>query len=143
MPQDDASHSVHGKVVVGGDLSGQVGVGSHITQQQLQGAPASITAEDRAALEDALAELRGLVGDQTDDSVRAAAEERVDELSQTLLDDATPDLGTLEYVRGWLLRHVRPAGEAVNRLLLSPLVGKLVGAGGDALVAEFQRRFGV
>ena len=114
MPQDDASHSVHGKVVVGGDLSGQVGVGSHITQQQLQGAPASITAE-----------------------------ERVDELSQTLLDDATPDLGTLEYVRGWLLRHVRPAGEAVNRLLLSPLVGKLVGAGGDALVAEFQRRFGV
>ena len=121
------------------DLSGQVAVGHHIDQQQTTYAP--VTAEDRAELAQAIAELRELIRTAAEPAERDEALQRTDELEKAITAE-TPKLSTIEYVRDWITDHVRPAAAAVQALVLSPVLAKFVAAGGDALLAEFRRRFG-
>jgi hypothetical protein len=57
------------------------------------------------------------------------------------LDDDEPDLGRLESARNWFIRKLPALSGAVVSLILHPLVGRLVEAAGDALAAEYRRRF--
>lgn len=133
---DDASAQLH----VGRDMTGQAVVGSNnrVTWQQAQqGAP--VTAADLAEIRQVIDELRGLVDAEID--VEATAREKLDELEEALTAER-PDLATLEHVRGWFGRRLPRLADAVGRVILSPLVAKLIGAAGDELAVEFTRRFG-
>ena len=63
------------------------------------------------------------------------------ELEQAVTEKK-PDLSTMEYVRSWFLKNLPGLAGAVTSVVVHPIVGKLVEAGGDALVSEFRRRFG-
>ncbi|MGH2944483.1 MAG: hypothetical protein ACRDLN_17110, partial [Solirubrobacteraceae bacterium] len=69
---------------------------------------------------------------------RVAAAERVGELERACLADE-PDVTTIQYVARWFGTNVPQLAGAVAGIVIHPIVGKLVGAAGDALVAEFQR----
>lgn len=45
-------------------------------------------------------------------------------------------------MRNWFVKKNPTVAGAVTSVVVSPIVGKLVQPGGDALVADFQRRFG-
>ena len=70
-----------------------------------------------------------------------AALERVDELEEAITAQE-PDLPTMEYVKRWFVRNLPDLAGAVTSVVVHPIVGKLVEAAGDALAAEFRRRFG-
>ena len=53
-----------------------------------------------------------------------------------------PDLTTMEYVKRWFGSHLPGLAGAVTGVVVHPVVGKLVEVAGDALAAEFRRRFG-
>jgi len=53
-----------------------------------------------------------------------------------------PDLTTMEYVKQWFVKNLPGLAGAVTGVVVNPIVGKLVEAAGDALAAEFRRRFG-
>ena len=129
---------------IGGPVSGQVAVGKGITQTQAIGAPAEPpTAEELDALRAAVAELRSRIATAPAlaDETKASAAERVDEL-EAAATAAEPDLSTLEYVRNWFAKHIPAFLGAVTGIVVHPVVGKLVHAAGDAVAAEFERRFG-
>jgi hypothetical protein len=130
---------IRSEIRVRGNLSGQVGVGHHIEQNQTTYAP--VTDEDRAELAQAIADLRELIRTTADPAERDEALQRTDELEAAVTAE-TPKLSTIEYVRDWISDHVRPAAAAVQALVLSPILAKFVAAGGDALLTEFRRRFG-
>jgi hypothetical protein len=44
---------------------------------------------------------------------------------------------TVQYVGRWFRKNVPALAGAVASIVIHPIVGKLVGAAGDALVAEF------
>jgi hypothetical protein len=112
----------HRLVITGSDVSGQVAVGEGITQVQTVGVGRpEMTEADLAALRRLLADLK-------------AREEAI--------TAEEPDLTTMEYVRGWFARHLPGLAGAVTGVLVDPVVGKMVEMAGDALAAEFRRRFG-
>ena len=135
----DEQQPIRSEIRVRGNLSGQVGVGHHIDQQQTTYAP--VTAEDRAELAQAIDELRELIRTAADPAERDEALKRTDELEEAV-NAETPKLSTIEYVRDWITDHVGPAAAAVHAFVLSPILAKFVAAGGDALLTEFRRRFG-
>jgi hypothetical protein len=48
----------------------------------------------------------------------------------------------MEYVRDWFAKNIPTMAGAVTAVVVNPIVGRLVQAGGDTLVADFNRRFG-
>lgn len=130
---------------VTGDVSGQVAIGSGIRQSWTVGAPPERPTEaELADFRRALEELRAQVSAAAPaPGVEAAATERVKELEAAVAaEGGTPDLTTMEYVRNWFLKNLPSLAGAVASVVVHPVVGKLVGAAGDAAVAEFNRRFG-
>lgn len=126
---------------IGGDATGQVAAGSHITQTHV---PAPAEPPTEAELDEVrrlLAEVKARVAAETPDEAKQAALGRVDELEQAILADE-PDVSTMEYVKGWFGRNLPKLAGTVTGLIVHPLVGKVVAAAGDAAVAEFRRRFG-
>jgi hypothetical protein len=122
---------------INGNVSGQVAVGKHIAQSQTAG-PAAVGAEELAQLRAAFADLAAAVAVEAPPERRAAAVERIGELEQACLADE-PDVTTIQYVARWFRSNVPQLAGAVAGIVIHPIVGKLVGAAGDALVAEFQR----
>ncbi len=127
---DSISASISGNV-----SGGQVGVGKNIAQNQTVGS-AAISTEERAQLQTAFKELAAEVEAQAPPERRAAAVERVAELEQAVLADE-PDVTTIQYVGRWFRNNLPQLAGAVVGIVVNPIVGKLVGAAGDALVAEF------
>lgn len=72
---------------------------------------------------------------------KEAALERVQELEEAVTAEK-PDLTTMEYVKQWFVKNLPGLAGAVTGVVVNPIVGKLVEAAGDALAAEFRRRFG-
>jgi hypothetical protein len=130
------------RVVISGDISGQVAVGDGITQYQTLGAtPPAPTGGELAALRQALADLRLQVAAQVPPDRQGAALERVTELAEAVTA-GEPDLATMEYVQRWFARQLPGLAGAVTGIVLHPTVGKLVAGAGAALAAEYRRRFG-
>jgi hypothetical protein len=122
-----------------GDVSGQVAIGKDIEQEQTVVGP-GVTPEELAELRSILAGVKERVAAEAPPEQRDAALERVDELEQAVTAEK-PDLTTMEYVRNWFAKNLPTLAGTVTGVFVNPIVGKLVQSGGDALVAEFQRRF--
>ncbi|HEV2059497.1 MAG TPA: hypothetical protein VGR11_09075 [Solirubrobacteraceae bacterium] len=121
---------------ISGNISGgQVAVGKDISQNQTVGT-AAITNEELAQLRTAFTELAAEVEAQAPPERRAAAVERVAELEQAVLADE-PDVTTIQYVARWFRSNLPQVAASVVSIVVHPIVGKLVGAAGDALVKEF------
>lgn len=125
-----------------GDVSdrSQVAVGKGITQTQAYGAPP--TAEDIAQLQQMFEELKATIEQEVAPAEKEKALERVDELKEAVTAKE-PDLTTMEYVKNWFGKNVPAVASSVTDLIVHPLVGKFVAAGGKALAATFRARFGV
>lgn len=121
---------------ISGNVSGgQVAVGKDIAQNQTVGT-AAISTEEVAQLRAAFGALAAEVEAQAPPQRRAAAVERVAELEQAVLADE-PDVTTIQYIGRWFRNNLPQLAGAVASVVIHPIVGKLVGAAGDALVAEF------
>jgi len=134
------SRSNNIKVKVGGDVSGQMAVGENIKQVSTK-TTGNVTKAELEELHQLLATLRSKVEAEAQPDKKDAALERVEELEQAVADKK-PDLSTMEYVRNWFIKNLPGLAGAVTSVVVHPIVGKLVEAGGDALVGEFRRRFG-
>lgn len=126
--EPDKGTSIH----IGGDLTGQVIIGSGNTSHWQQ---ANREREGLSELRAAIDELRTLLVDVPD------VPARLDEL-ETALARQPVDLDAVDQVHGWFRRNLPRFASVLNRIVLGPVVAKLVAAGGDQLVAEFTRRFG-
>ncbi len=126
---------------IGGSVSGQVAVGNDNTQIQTSGPVSSATEADLVELRQAVDALKAQVAAQAPPEKRSAAVERLDELHEAMTA-SKPKLSTMEYVRDWFVKNIPTMAGAVTAVVINPIVGKLVQAGGDALVAEFHHRFG-
>lgn len=121
---------------ISGNISGgQVAVGKDIAQNQTVGT-AAVSTQELAELRTAFSELASEVEAQAPPERRAAAVERVAELEQAVLADE-PDVTTIQYIGRWFRNNLPQLAGAVASIVIHPIVGKLVGAAGDALVAEF------
>ena len=130
------------QATISGEVSGQVAVGKGIQQMQVVGeAKPGATEEELAALRAMLADLKARVEAEAPPGRRAAALERVEELEEAIAAKE-PDLTTMEYVKRWFGKNLPGLAGAVAGIVVHPIVGKLVEAAGDALAAEFRRRFG-
>jgi hypothetical protein len=122
---------------VGGNVHGQFAAGKNISQVQVTGgAAAALSPEEQAQLAAVFEQLRERVTAEAPPDLRSSATERVGELEEALTAEA-PDLTTVQYVKRWFARNLPKIAGSVTALLVHPLVGKLVEAGGDALVSEF------
>lgn len=90
--------------------------------------------------DEAIAPLRARVAAEAPAAVRDEALAQVTALDEALAAPA-PQLGTMSRVREWFARHLPKLAGGVTSVVLHPLAGRLVEAAGDALVAEFERRF--
>jgi len=122
-----------------GPNQGQIAVGSNITQHQSTVSMAvEVTAEERAELAQAFADLRAQVLAQAPAQRGAQALERIDELEEAITA-AEPDVTTMRYVKGWFAKHLPGLAGAVVGVVVNPVVGKLVAAAGDVAAAQFQQ----
>ena len=138
------SDSIAGRttsIEVGGDLSGQVAIGDNNRLIRTSAAGPLVTDAERRQLEMAFSDLRATVEQAAPAERRQAAQERITELQEAVMADE-PDLTTMEYVRGWFARNLPSMAGAVASIIVHPIVGRLVAAAGDSLVADFDRRFG-
>jgi hypothetical protein len=125
------SASDHYQVSVGGAVGGNVVVGR---DNQIVTTP-GVSAADLAAFAAAVAELKARVAATPEaaaqlDALHAAA------------TAPTPDLDAMQRVRSWFMMHLPTLAGAVTGLVVHPVVGALVKSAGDAVAAEFHRRFG-
>lgn len=127
---------------ISGAVSGQAAVGKGITQtQSISSGSGEVTEADLAELRKMIADLKTQIGAQAPADKRDAALERVDEL-QTAVTAKKPDLSTMEYVKSWFVKNLPALAGTVAGVVVHPIVGRLVAAAGDALVADFRHRFG-
>lgn len=125
-------------VEIGGDQSGQIAIGNQIEQQMITGVPP--TDAEVAELREQFRDLQRRVTEDAPPEIRAEAQAKVVELESAVVADE-PDLTTMEYVRNWFIKRLPSIAGAVTGVIVNPIVGKLVGAAGDGLAAEFRRRF--
>jgi hypothetical protein len=113
---------------ISGDVSGQVAVGTGITQVQTAGVPRPKVSEaDLAQLRQALAELQARVAAEAPPDRKEAALERLAELEEAITAPE-PDRTTLAYVQRWFARHLPGLADAVTGVVTHPTVVKLVEA---------------
>jgi hypothetical protein len=124
-----------------GDISGQVAVGKNISQVQRITKSTEVTKEELDELQGLFSSLRKEVVEQAAPDKKDSALERVEELEQAVISEK-PDISTMEYVQNWFTKNLPSIAGGVTSIVINPIVGKLVEAGGDALINEFKRRFG-
>ncbi|MCW2916635.1 MAG: hypothetical protein JWN52_4703 [Actinomycetia bacterium] len=125
-------------IEVGGDVPGQiiVGHGNSVSGH----APGSLTSTEFAQLKELIDQARQALSTQPDAQTPAGLA-KLDDLEEAITGDE-PDLATMEHVHGWFGRKVPRLSDMVGRIILSPIVSRVVTAAGDDMIAEFQRRFG-
>ncbi len=121
-----------------GNVSGQVAVGTNISQAHHTGPAAPLTEAERVELQDLFAALKAHVAAEAPDQQRTGAVERVEELEEALTAEA-PDLGTAHYIKRWFLKNLPTAAGLITGVLVNPIVGKLVQSAGDVAAAELAR----
>ncbi|WP_327640855.1 hypothetical protein OHB24_21420 [Kribbella sp. NBC_00482] len=75
-------------------------------------------------------------------SDRDEAVKQVDELKRAIADPKAPDVGRMKRVVSWFKEHLPALAGAVVGIVVNPIVGQLVKAGGDLAVREFNEQFG-
>lgn len=95
----------------------------------------------QAVVREQLRQLKMQVAAEAPTDKKTAALERLDELSEALTA-SPPDLDTLAYVKSWFGKNIPALVEAVAAVMVHPSVGQLMAAAGEAVAAEYRRRFG-
>lgn len=127
---------------VTGPVQGQVAVGKGISQSQAVGTMAgAVTEAEMAELKRAFADTRTQVQAQAPPQLQQAAVERVDELEQAVTAEK-PDLTTMQYVKGWFSKNLPQLAGSIVGLVVHPVVGKLVEAGGEMAADQLRQLFG-
>ena len=131
----------HIEANISGNINGQVAVGKGIVQTQ------TVTKVEEKPSAEELSQLKQMFDDLTA-SVAASssgdkdkAVDRVKELREAVTSDE-PDVSTMEYVMKWFTKNLPEFAGTVTDLVVHPIVGKMVRAGGTAVADEFNRRFG-
>jgi hypothetical protein len=107
-----------------GDVSGQVAVGSGISQHRtVDGTPEGESPED--ALRRAFTGLEARVAAEAPPAVTTGALGRLEEL-RVAVTSAPPDLVTVEYVQEWFAANLPELGGAVSEALSLPAVRALL-----------------
>ena len=96
---------------------------------------------DRAEVHALVVALKAKVRAEAPPGQREEATELVDELEDAILAQA-PKVRRMAFIRDWFSAHLPKLAGAVSALVLSPLVGKIVGAAGDLAATEFRNTFG-
>ena len=136
MGEEQADTTVRG--TVSNVSGGQVAIGGTVSQTSTTVSTQGPTEADIAALLQQFATLRSEV--LADPETPDAAAEKLDEL-QAAVTAEKPELSTMEYVRDWFVKYAPKFAGAVTALVVNPIVGALVGAAGETLATEFNRRF--
>lgn len=128
-------------VSVGGHMTGSlvVGTGNVVTTTTTIGGGV-LTPAEQAELRAALASLEQRATAEAPPELRKEAVDRVKELEGSITAER-PDVSRMEAVWNWFRLHVPKLAGAVVSVVVNPIVGKLVEAGGESLVGEFRRRF--
>ena len=93
-----------------------------------------------SALIETFAELRASVGEGVRPELMDEALERVEELEEAANPDA-PDVWVMAAARNWFVKHAPEMADSVTEVIHDPTVGRIVQAGGDALVREYREKF--
>jgi len=96
---------------------------------------------DRAEVHALMATLKARVQVEAPAGQREEATELVDELENAIVAEV-PGVRRMAFIRDWFSAHLPKLAGAVSELVLSPLVGKIVGAAGDLAATEFRNTFG-
>ena len=99
-----------------------------------------ISEADRAELRALVARLEAQVREEASPERRAEAAELVAELENAILAPV-PQVARLAFIRDWFSAHLPRLAGAVNVLVVSPLVGRIVAAAGELAAAEFRNTF--
>lgn len=135
MSQRDGTPDVSGNISVGGNFSGAAAIGSDIRQEVHL---AALTDAETADLRREVDHLRAALLKEAPPDLREEASQRADELAEAVLTDR-PDLSKLERLRDWIGERMPQLASAFTTLVLHPVLGKLVAAGGDGLVGALRR----
>ena len=130
--QIKTTHEVH----FHGPVTGPVHAGSgdiHIDTRR--------SAPDVASLAELFATLKQEVTAQAPPGMKTKALQKVESLEKAVIEDE-PDLGMMESVLNWFKKSLPQLAGAVASVIVHPIVGKIVGAAGELVAAEFKRRFG-
>lgn len=135
MSQDHITSNI----TIGGDSSGSIAVGKDISQRHIAAPVPTPTAEDWQLLDMEFTGVRQQLEALAPEKARSARQ-RLDELQEAVAAER-PDLSTMEYAHGWFARNLPQLADAVSALIAHPSVKVVVAAAGDAVAAEFRRRF--
>jgi hypothetical protein len=109
---------------------------SHINVSRLSPA-------DNRELNELFAQLLQQVADSDlEHAQKDEAAGKVAELEKALTEEDEPDIGRVESIVRWFKRKAPLLAGAVLSVVVNPIVGQLVAAGGQELTDEFRRRFG-
>lgn len=121
---------------VSGSVQGPVAIGKDIIQTQTaRDMTVTVSEAERAQVREAFAALRVQVAEQAPEERRSAALSRVEELEEAVVG-AEPDPTTVQLVARWFARQLPTLATAVGTVLVHPIVGRIMGAVGDAAVRE-------
>ena len=126
-----------------GEQKGQIAIGKDISQQQtITNVPArKLTEDELETIRQMFLDLRAQVEVEAPPEQSYEALQQVDELEDAVLAEE-PDVGRIEKVQRWFAQHLPAVAGAVTGLVVNPLVGSLVTAGGDVLSSQLRARFG-
>jgi len=127
-------------ITIRGDVSGQIAIGKNNRQTQTE-IQYSVSDRDLKKLHLLFRELHSKVEATVESKNRDAALKQVQELEEAVTAKK-PNISKMEKVKKWFGKNVPALAGAVTSVVVHPIVGKLVEAGGDLLVKDFQRRFG-
>lgn len=136
MTRDEPRNEIH--ATISQVSGGQVAIGGTVSQTSTTVGSAAPSSAD---LDDLMRQFEALRQEVlADPDTPDAAADKLDELKDAVTAEK-PELSTMEYVRDWFVKHAPKFVGAVTALVVNPVVGALVGAAGEALAAEFKRRF--
>jgi hypothetical protein len=133
---DQEKPTINVSGTIGGTASGQTAIGVDITQIHTE-----VSEAELAELRHAIDSLKTQVAEQAPPDKQAQAVQHLEELHKAVTAPK-PEVSTIESVRNWFVENIPTMAGAVTSIVLSPIVGRLVQAGGDVLAADFKRRLG-
>lgn len=140
MSNEGSQGAPNTTTITGSTINAPVTTGSGNTVSMQNGgaqpAPA-VTPDELAALRAALTALKAQVEAQIAAAQKPVAMDHVKELTETLTSPQ-PDVSTIGYIKRWFAKNAPGLAGAVTSVIVHPVVGKVVAAAGDALVAKFK-----
>ena len=99
-----------------------------------------LSSEQNSALEELFSDLYFKLADTPlKVSDHEDAVEQVEELKSTVTNSKAPDVGRMRSVISWFKDHIPALAGAVVSIVVNPIVGQLISAGGDLVVREYNQ----